>query len=65
MKIAIKINRVYFDNKSGVVELSILDPELLGEDIKLKLRSNEMQVIDVKKEWFEIGDSYNSTEDKK
>ncbi len=56
MKVAIKIDRIYFDNKSGVVELSILDPDMI-EDIKLKLRPNQMVVRDIKKEWMEIGDS--------
>lgn len=55
MKVAIKIDRVYFDRESGVVELSILDPDMI-EDVKLKLRPNHMAVRDVK-EWYEIGDS--------
>jgi len=53
-KIAIKLNRVYFDNESGVAEIQICDPELIGEDINIKLRPNEMQVVNAK-EWFEVG----------
>lgn len=56
MKIAIIIHKVYFDAKSGVVELSILDPDMI-EDVKLKLRVNQMAVRDIKKEWVEIGDN--------
>ena len=56
LKIAIKIDRIYFDGKSGIVELSILDTDMI-EDIKLKLRTNQMTTCNVKKEWVEIGDS--------
>lgn len=56
MKIAIKLTRVYWNNNSGVAELEILDPELQGDSIPIKLRTNEMTVIDVKKEWVEQED---------
>lgn len=56
MKVAIKMNRVYFDPDTGVAEFSILDPDM-EKDIKIKLKVNQMTVIDVKKEWVEIGDS--------